>query len=250
MKNSILFLLVLVPIMVFSQSYTEKYNSLYNRYELYDSSNNLVSYKKYNSLYNRWEYYEVAKTVPTYQNLKPSDPTNWDLAYQALAYKQQKYDEGNRYVTSQIQKLRNDVSNSTTLSSDEKTQLQNSITNSINEINSTGKSDFSNSDVVNSILNYIYQNYNNTINSINSDRETDSSVKNTEKSNNPYHKEYSGTQTAITYAPILDKPDIVGGKKIGVVENNTVKVLEKINENFYKVKSGTITGYLFVGWFK
>lgn len=67
---------------------------------------------------------------------------------------------------------------------------------------------------------------------------------------NPYENNYSGKQDVITYAPILDRPDMSNGKTIGKAENNTVIVLEKVNEKYYKVKSGAVTGYMWAGWFK
>ena len=39
-------------------------------------------------------------------------------------------------------------------------------------------------------------------------------------------------------------------KQIGKAENNSVTIIEKINNKYYKVKSGNQTGYLWAGWFK
>ena len=72
----------------------------------------------------------------------------------------------------------------------------------------------------------------------------------TSKYEHPYVKEFSGTQAVFTYSPILEKPDMVNSKTVGRAENNSVQIIEKYNEKYYKVKSGDIIGYLWAGWFK
>lgn len=68
---------------------------------------------------------------------------------------------------------------------------------------------------------------------------------------NPYTKTFTGTQSVYTYSPLLDKPSMgENEKQIGMAENNSVTIIEKYNEKFYKVKSGNQTGYLWAGWFK
>lgn len=69
--------------------------------------------------------------------------------------------------------------------------------------------------------------------------------------NNPYSEPYSGTKAVFTYSPITDKPGMGDGEKqIGAAENNSVTIIEKYSEKFYKVKSGNTIGYLWAGWFK
>ncbi len=66
-----------------------------------------------------------------------------------------------------------------------------------------------------------------------------------------YSKNFTGTQSVFTYSPITDKPGMGDGEKqIGAAVDNTVVILEKYNGKFYKVKSGTQTGYMWAGWFK
>lgn len=74
--------------------------------------------------------------------------------------------------------------------------------------------------------------------------------------NNEYNSSKSivaktGNQSVYAYSPILDEPSMGGNEKqIGMAENNTVTIIEKYNDTFYKVKSGNQTGYLWSGWFK
>lgn len=90
--------------------------------------------------------------------------------------------------------------------------------------------------------------------SVKSNNYTQSSetVSKTQSSEPPIiQKTYSGVQTVYTYSPIMDKPNIGGDEKqIGAAKNNTVTILEKYNDKFYKVVSGKITGYMSVSWFK
>lgn len=48
---------------------------------------------------------------------------------------------------------------------------------------------------------------------------------------------------------ILAMPDIVNGNALGKVKNDQVRVIEKINDKYYKVESGGIVGYFFITWF-
>lgn len=66
----------------------------------------------------------------------------------------------------------------------------------------------------------------------------------------PYGRNFTGTQAVYTASPILEKPDMVNSKQLGQAENNSVVILEKYNEKYYKVKSGNTVGYFFSGWFK
>ena len=46
-----------------AQSYTQKWNSLYERTEYYDSYGRMIGYSKYNKLYDRMEYYNANGTL-------------------------------------------------------------------------------------------------------------------------------------------------------------------------------------------
>jgi len=37
---------------------------------------------------------------------------------------------------------------------------------------------------------------------------------------------------------------------MGHAENNQVTIIEKVNDGYYKVESGSTTGYFWAGWFK
>jgi hypothetical protein len=65
----------------------------------------------------------------------------------------------------------------------------------------------------------------------------------------PYTKNYTGTKKVNLYAPILKEPDMSNSEKIGFVESGFVVILSKYNNGYYMVKSGSLTGYLWAGWF-
>ena len=92
MKNLILTLLFFISFSASSQTtYTEKWNSAYQRYEYRDSSGNLVGYKKWNSAYERWEYTELKQKSNSYQVEQPVQRGNIDLDYKILQQKQERY---------------------------------------------------------------------------------------------------------------------------------------------------------------
>lgn len=71
--------MLLFGVFCFSQTITERYNSIYNRYDYIDSYGNLIAYKKYNSLSREWEYYKVEQT----KQRKPyqyRDPQQLDIS--------------------------------------------------------------------------------------------------------------------------------------------------------------------------
>lgn len=78
MKKLIIFSSLLLGTLCFSQSVVEKYNSIYKRYEYFDSIGNLIGYKSYNNLSRQWEYFTV-QPQNTKQPYKYRDPAKLDL---------------------------------------------------------------------------------------------------------------------------------------------------------------------------
>ena len=67
--------------------------------------------------------------------------------------------------------------------------------------------------------------------------------------NNPYQQNFSGNMHTYSFAPILDKPNILTSTQIGSVINNSVNIIEKYNDEYYKIDSNGVIGYLWSGWF-
>jgi len=64
-----------------------------------------------------------------------------------------------------------------------------------------------------------------------------------------YNKNFSGKIKVYTNSPILLEPNMVKSKSIGMAENESVTILSKFNNRYYKVRSGDKTGYIWAGWF-
>lgn len=65
----------------------------------------------------------------------------------------------------------------------------------------------------------------------------------------PFANSFTGEQCVYTWSPIIDAA-LSNGKTIGLAGNNKVEVLSKINEKYYKVRSGKTEGVMFAGWFR
>jgi clan AA aspartic protease (TIGR02281 family) len=65
---------------------------------------------------------------------------------------------------------------------------------------------------------------------------------------NPFEKNFTGTQIVFSFSPLLTSPEF-GSPVVANVRNRKVQVLEKASKNFYKVKDGESTGYIWAGWF-
>ncbi len=70
------------------------------------------------------------------------------------------------------------------------------------------------------------------------------------RTNNQYGNIYSGTNCVYGNSPLLEEPDMQTSKIVGYAENNQVQIISRTNEKYYYVKSGSINGYLWAGWFK
>ncbi len=89
--------------MTFSQTYTEKYNSYLNRYELYDSSGQLIGYKKYNPYTKSYEI----KYFNTQQGSSYIEPIDTDFLMQAMLYKQKQYDTNLPKIQDKVNSIHN-----------------------------------------------------------------------------------------------------------------------------------------------
>ncbi|WP_336688487.1 MULTISPECIES: hypothetical protein [unclassified Chryseobacterium] len=112
MKKIFISVMLLVGAFCFSQSVTERYNSLYRRYEYFNSSGNIIGYKLYNSLTRQWEYYDLKSTEYQRQPRQYGEyiqPNNLGLIESALQQKQQNYDKNFQFVKSKIEYMINDI---------------------------------------------------------------------------------------------------------------------------------------------
>ncbi len=74
-----------------------------------------------------------------------------------------------------------------------------------------------------------------------------------QKKSTPNKENYpanADTRDTYSYAPILERPEMGNARTVGLVADNKVVILKKVNQKYYHVKSGNITGYLWAGWLK
>jgi hypothetical protein len=66
----------------------------------------------------------------------------------------------------------------------------------------------------------------------------------------PYNKTFNGKMKVYSNSPILIEPNMVQSENIGLAENESVTIISKFNNGYYKVSSGNKIGYIWAGWFK
>jgi hypothetical protein len=158
------FLLMFLCVSAYSQTISEKWNSLYNRYDYTDSSGNLVGYKGYNSLTQSWEYTNLNTPDPRVALYnEPQDPINLQLLDRALAANQARYDKrqsdynkGFQDVKGMIDYCRQDIKKSyPTITA----QLSNRFENEVVKVLNDAKYDYSRINTQ-PILEWIAEKYN------------------------------------------------------------------------------------------
>ena len=94
MKNVFLILLFLTLTISYSQNFSKKWNSTYQRYDYSDSNGYLMGYEKWNSTYQRWDYNAVNtntnRPTPVMQPIEQGG--NLELAMRVVNEKQRRYD--------------------------------------------------------------------------------------------------------------------------------------------------------------
>lgn len=242
MKNMTI-LLLLFAFNSYGQSYTEKYNALYNRYEYFNNQGRMIGYKFYDSLYKVWKYKELSES--------PQDsyisPVNTFLINNVLASKQNRLDENVKKVQNSIDEIISGIS-----------QIEASKTTQDAILFKFGKTvkaieyknyDYSDNNLTRQVINYLYGEAN-TIIKIETSKvlaETKTETKN-QTSKKFTSLNYTGYKKAFYYSPITSEPTMDSTKAIGRVEGGTIYILEKYDDKYYKIKYNNIIGYIFVGW--
>lgn len=144
---------------VFSQSVTEQYNSLYKRYEYFDSNGNMIGYKTYNNLTKNWEYYEKSTPSPysgrTKNYLDYVNPYDTGGIIGMMGQKQKTYDNN-------VEKIRNIITNikgailRLNISESIKNTIIDTFSNEINNNLNNQRIDFSSNANTESVINWLY----------------------------------------------------------------------------------------------
>lgn len=105
MKKIAIIIFLFSSTFLYSQTYTEKYNSINNRYEYYNSSGYMIGYKQWSSINNQWEYYSINNKRTKTDYGKYVQPVNLELANKALSSRQNSYDRNITRVSNHIEQL-------------------------------------------------------------------------------------------------------------------------------------------------
>lgn len=109
LKPLIIFLLICYITVGYSQSVVQKYNSLYNRYEYFDDSGNMIGYKTYNSLLKQWEFYSSDNSTRKTDFGKYISPIDLKLVSSTLRNRQARYDANRETVMNYVIDLGNKI---------------------------------------------------------------------------------------------------------------------------------------------
>lgn len=161
MKKLFLSLLFLFSLnFCFSQSATSKYNSIYNRYEYFDSNGTMTGYKTYNSVSQQWEYYEIPKTN-TQNRYNEVQQVDTDYRIKGLQYAENKSSRNYNRINDNINRIKNII-----YSGDGSIELKNELSDlfkeCVDEINSK-KINLSSDDMTNRAINYLNDCFNDSV---------------------------------------------------------------------------------------
>ena len=159
MKKIMISTFFLLGSFYYSQSITEKYNSIYKRYEYFDSIGNMIGYKSYNNLSQQWEYYDLKTTQKQpYQYAKPQQ-LDISVLGNALSIKQNNYNNNVKQIQRALDNVIDQVRNFD-ISEDKKEVIIKKISDSfINNIMSKNF-DYSSVSETNRIVRWIYDSAN------------------------------------------------------------------------------------------
>ncbi|MDR2955414.1 MAG: SH3 domain-containing protein [Prevotella sp.] len=259
MKRILFVVILLISISgLQAQTTTEKWNSIYQRWEYYDSQHNLIGYKKKN-LYGQWEYTDVQKQKQEQQRRnEPLQPYhNYGLIERALSQKQQLYDKRHAdivEIVSRINSYIGDVLDAKKIFKyDKNKDLENyeDALTKIGNLDLTINQNYSYS--MNWLLNFEKDIYKwELVDIYELQAQTNISKPQQSHSKGNEYKRYSpGVYNVYEHSPIMDGIHVTHSKEIAK-SGKTIEVLEKVTDRYYKVKThdGIIGYFDLILWVK
>lgn len=152
MRVVVLFLFVCVS--AYSQTISEKWNSLDNRYDYTDNNGNLVGYKRYNSLDERWEYTNVNTSNTPYNPYG----NNLQLINETLSIKQNRYDNNAARIHNFLNSIREQLNNST-VDKNLIQKIKNRFNSEYINVYNTTKYDLSSNATTNNVIQWLKNGY-------------------------------------------------------------------------------------------
>jgi hypothetical protein len=227
------------------QNYSSKYNSLYGRYEYFDSNGNMIGYKKYNSLYDRWEYTDLSR-----QNKSNSNSYyNLDLIQQSMLYKQQQGDRNLNLIYDKDDEIQDILSKVAEKIGGFNSKQKNEVSEYVTMINSMCKGDLSNNGYVRKIISTMdkWKRYFRSWGNSNQNRNSEKTQLNNDYSEKTITIDYSdsGKIVTIDYSAIIwSDPDISKGKHIGEAKGRVKVIGKAVGTDFYKIEFNGLIGYI------
>lgn len=162
--NKLFFILVFMfsSSFCFSQSATSKYNSIYNRYEYFDSNGTMTGYKTYNSVSQQWEYYEIPKTN-TQNRYNEVQQVDTDYMIKGLQYANAKSSRNYKILENEIKRLIS-IIDEVEASQDFKDRCHANFKECVDEINNK-KINLSSNEMTNRVIKYLNNCWENAIKS-------------------------------------------------------------------------------------
>jgi hypothetical protein len=157
MKTKYLVLMLFFSFCAYSQTMTEKYNSILSRYEYFDGQGNLTGYKVYDSLFKEWKYYQVEvqsyERKPIQYAKSPTDD-NFALLQQVANQKQNSYNSNHKRIEDYLSKIQINIYEIENLEIRAKTQKRYD-SEIVDVINNKGY-DLSSNALTQQVLDFIY----------------------------------------------------------------------------------------------
>ena len=137
---------------IFAQSYTQKYNELYNRYDFFNNDGKLVGYKYYDDLNRVWKYKDLKEQSKTsYIN-----PINTNAVNRALSSRQNAYNTNAERVQNVINKIKTEIQAFPEDDETKATMISRFLNETVRKVNSKNP-DYSSNAVTTKVIDFLYE---------------------------------------------------------------------------------------------
>lgn len=165
MKNLFILLFFFAGILGYSQTISETWNSIYNRYDYTDSNGTLVGYKGYNSITQAWEYTSTNVPDPRInQSNEYQSPIDLNLMGRAAKARRNNniaaYNANVERVRTEADNIRNSIINS---NSPKASKILDRFEKEVISQIRGKKFNYTSSEDTNQIIHYLYSNINKII---------------------------------------------------------------------------------------
>ena len=254
MKKLLFILCLVLAFNSYSQTRTKKYNSLQKRYEYFENGK-MVGYEKYNSLREQWEYYSTESSQSSNNYGEPQSMFNAELASKVLAKRQRDYDNRKSTIDKNIARLSELKKEIAEHAYDiENNEKRNQLIELYNiryenyfdkyyDVNSF-KNTMESFDLTTAMLNGIITIYNSTYKEVMYRPENKKSTTASTKS----YSNYTQVKESAISINLRKNPSVNSSVIYELKGGERVKILERTEGVYYKVKVDNHIGYISKGY--